>query len=310
MSDTTTGTANPDNSVSNRGNVHNSVVLEGGGCLTPQFGNPEVIPGSGGTWRWPGSSVVSGNQMLVFSNIVRSTGPGAFDFAVDGTAVARYSLPDLQLLSVNTMPQTNAPNGGNPVPWGIRSVLSGGTLYLYGTTRFVVDVFGSQVPVAEAWIARASFDNPTQLEYFTNALVGSPWSTDFNNAKPMTFTKTLPGDDSSPLAQLSVVQDGSRYIASAFAADVFQDSQGRSFVNAWTAASPQGPWQKVMDGTTPRNIATFQKRSANQVAYDARTTTLTGAGWTTIYSVNDPNGQLSDWTLYRGQFATPNGFPP
>src|SRR6266487_2718434 len=45
MSDTMTGTANPDNSVSNIGNVHNSVVVQGGSCLTPQFGNPEMMPG-------------------------------------------------------------------------------------------------------------------------------------------------------------------------------------------------------------------------------------------------------------------------
>src|SRR5262249_25555320 len=95
MSDTTTGTANPDNSVSNRGNGHNSVVLQSGSCLTPQFGNPEMVPGSGGTWLWPGSAVVGGNPptMLVFSYIVSSTGSGAFDFQVSGTRVARYSVP-------------------------------------------------------------------------------------------------------------------------------------------------------------------------------------------------------------------------
>jgi hypothetical protein len=40
MSDRMTGTANPDNSVSNIGNVHNSVVLQGGGCLTGNSGTP------------------------------------------------------------------------------------------------------------------------------------------------------------------------------------------------------------------------------------------------------------------------------
>jgi hypothetical protein len=311
MSDTTTGTANPDGSVSDRGNVHNSVVLQGGSCLTPQFGNPEVVPGSGGTWLWPGSSVVSGNQMLVFSFIVSSTGPGPFDFAVSGTRVARYQLPNLQLLRVDAMPQTPG-NGGGNVPWGIRSFLSGGTVYLYGTEKYTVGPF----PVADAWLARAPFTNPTQLEYFTNPLAVTPatpeWSTNFNNAKPMTFTKNLPGDDSSPLAQLSVVQDGSRYIASAFAADVFQDNQGRSFVQAWTAPKPEGPWQKVMDGVNPRNIATFQKRAGtDQIAYDARTVPLSGgAGWTVVYSVNDPNRQFQDFTLYRGEFHGPNGFPP
>jgi hypothetical protein len=40
LSDTMTGTANPDNSVSNIGNVHNSVVLQGGSCLTGNSGTP------------------------------------------------------------------------------------------------------------------------------------------------------------------------------------------------------------------------------------------------------------------------------
>jgi hypothetical protein len=212
------------------------------------------------------------------------------------------------------MPQTPGKGGGN-IPWGIRSFVSGGTVYLYGTEKYTVGPF----PVADAWLARAPFSDPTNLQYFTNPPAVTPltpeWSNDFNNAKPMSFFKLAsppaPPDDSSPLAQLSVVPQGGRYVATAFAADVFQDSQGRSFVNAWTAPSPQGPWTKVMDGTNARNIAVFQKRSQNQIAYDARTVPLSGgAGWTTVYSANDPNAQFSDWTLYRGEFATPNGFPP
>jgi hypothetical protein len=310
MSDTVTGTSNPDNTVSNQGGVHNSVVLQGGGCLTPQFGNPEMAPGSGGTWLWPGSSVVSGNTMLVFSYIVSSTGSGPFDFAVSGTRVALYSLPSLQLVSGPVdLPHTPAPNGGGDIPWGIRSFVSGSTVYLYGSTRHNVDFLGVQIPVEEAWLARAPFSNPTQLEYFTNPLVGSAWSTNFANAKPMTFTKNG-APDSSPLAQLSVVPTGGKYVASAFAADVFQDNQGQSFVWAWEADNPQGPWRMVTNGTDPRIIATFQKRSPDQFAYDARTMLLTDAGWTVVFSANDPYRLGSDWTLYRGEFRSPNGFPP
>jgi hypothetical protein len=76
-----------------------------------------MMPGSGGRWYWPGSSVVSGDKMLVFAYVVRSTGPDAFDFAIDGTAVATYQLPSLQLISgPDPMPLTTAPNGGDPIP--------------------------------------------------------------------------------------------------------------------------------------------------------------------------------------------------
>jgi hypothetical protein len=208
------------------------------------------------------------------------------------------------------MPKKAAPNGGDIIPWVIRSFVSGSTIYLYGTTKYT----GGPFVAADAWVARAPVSDPTNLEYFTNPALVTPatpeWSPRPDDAKPMTFTKdSLP--DSSPLAQLSVVPDGSRYVASAFAADVFQDNQGRSFVWAWKADKPQGPWQTVMNGTNPQTVATFQKRSPNQIAYDARTASVSGgAGWTVVYSANDPDGQFSDWRLYRGEFANPNGFPP
>jgi hypothetical protein len=312
MSDTNRGTANPDNTWSNEGGVHNSVVWQEGSCLRPQFGNPEMMPNSGGAWFWPGSAVVDGNTITVFAyKVVPASGSPGFEWRVIGTSFARYSLPSLQLISGPIdMPTTNAPNGGEPVPWGIRSFLSGNTVYLYGTTRFTNPFAG---PVAEAWLARAPLSDPTQLEYFTNPVAVTPatpeWSPNFNDAKPMSFTENaLP--KSSPLAQLSVVPYGNRFLAAAFAADVFQDEQGRSFVRAWVADTPTGPWKMVMNGTNPRDVFTFQKRSPDQVAYDARIPQLSGgAGSTVVYSANDPIRGWQDWTLYRGEFATPSGLP-
>src|SRR5262249_36722568 len=97
MSDTTTGTSNPDNTVQNRGNVHNSIVQQSGGCLTPTFGRPEVVPNSGGAWHWPGSAVVRGSTLMVFSyEVVPAPGPPGFDWNVVGTSVTYFSLPSLQ----------------------------------------------------------------------------------------------------------------------------------------------------------------------------------------------------------------------
>jgi hypothetical protein len=317
MSDTTTGTANPDNSVSGRGNVHNSVVWQEGSCLRPQFGNPEMMPNSGGAWYWPGSTVVSGSQMLVFAyKLVPAAGDPGFDWRVVGTAFARYSLPNLQLIGGPTALPGN-PDPSEPhdaVPWGIRSFLNpaDGKVYLYGTTKHPIGIFGV---AADAWLARAPFNNPTQLEYFTNPAAVTPvtpaWSTNFADAKPMTFTKnSLP--DSSPPSQLSVVPYGSGYLAGAFAADVFKDGNGDSLVWAWTSNSPQGPWSMVMNGTNPRTVATFHNQTSNQIAYDARIAPLSGgAGWTVVYSRNDPDpaAQQQNWTLYRGEFEAPTGLP-
>lgn len=315
MSDTMTGTANGNNTVTNPGNVHNSIVVQNRTCLTPKFGSPAHINGTGNRLYWPGSAVIKDNTMAVFAYKVEpAPGPPGFDWKVLGTAVARFALPSLQLLSgpvdMPLNPDPSEPH--SPVPWGIRSFLNpaDGLVYLYGTTKHPIGPFGI---ASDAWLARAPFEQLTSLEYFTNPPLpltpADSWSTDFANAKPMTFTKNMMGDG-SPAAQLSVVPYGDRYLASAFAADVFQDDQGRSFVRAWEADSPQGPWKMVMNGTEPETIATFTKRSAHQLAYDARVAQLAGgAGWTAVYSVNDPEGQRNDFRLYRGEFSAPNGLP-
>jgi len=91
---------------------------------------------------------------------------------------------------------------------------------------------------------------------------------------------------------------------------VFQDEQGRSFVRAWTSDTPHGPWALVLDDQDqPQDVATFQRRTPNQIAYDARIASLPGAGWTVVYSVNDPIDQWEDFTLYRGDFKAPSGLP-
>jgi hypothetical protein len=100
-------------------------------------------------------------------------------------------------------------------------------------------------------------------------------------------------------------------LAGAFEADVFQDQQGRSFVRGWTSNAPEGPWEMVLTGNgQPQNVATFQRRTADQLAYGARIAPLPGAGWTVVYSVDDPIRQWDDFTLYRGGFKAPIGFPP
>jgi hypothetical protein len=309
MADTTTGTAHPNGSVSDRGNVHNSVVWQEGDCLRPQF---DLIPQTGNVYHWPGSAVVSGNQMLVFSFRVFGCA-SEFGFCVDGAAFTRFSLPSLQRIEGPTpMPLNHAENGGEAVPWGVRSILADGKVYLYGTTKFTADSPFGPIPVAEAWLARAPFNNPLQLEYFTKPVAVTPatpeWSTDFGNAMPMSFTENLV-EKSSPLAQLSVVPYEGGFLAGAFAADVFKDGQGRSFVRAWTSNSPQGPWQMVMNGTNPQNVAIFDDRTSEQIAYDARIPNLPPFGSTVVYSVNDQQGQFIDFTLYRGEFDAPVGLP-
>lgn len=307
MSDTTTGTVNPDNSAPNAGHVHNSLVVQDSNCLTPKLGGQawawtDLIPAPSGQWYWPGSTVVENDTLLVFAYIVGpGSGPAGFDFTIFGTAVLRYHLPDLSFQNATNLPFPQPPPtgtyGSDHIPWGIRSVDVGGTVYLYGMTK------ESSLGPADIWVARAPFasvGDSSTWEYFTNpALPALPaWSDQFALAKPMTF----PDGSSDPLAaapiaQLSVYQYGSKYLASAVNAVL--DPQGR--IRAWIADNPEGPW------TYLGVVATAQFQNSNQIAYDARVTDLTGAGWTAVYNVNDPNpgDQAQNVTLYRGQFATP-----
>jgi hypothetical protein len=294
MSDTTTGTANPDNSVSNRGNVHNSTVEQGGGCLTPHL---DVIPQSGAAWHWPGSAVVTGNTLKVFSfKVVAASGPPGFDWRVVGTSVASFALPSLQLIAGPTDLPLLSNSTGEAIPWGIRSFFNAGDnkVYLYGSTSHPTSLF----PEVKAWVARAPFDQVTNVgswQFFTG---NNAWSANFTDAKPMEFTKNG-SPDGSPIAQLSVVPYGNRYLAGAFTWDTLSPD-----IRSWVADTPSGPWVQQ-----PSNAATFQRRTNEQIAYDARIANLPGSGWTVVYSANDPVNQQQDFTLYRGQFAAASGLP-
>jgi hypothetical protein len=296
MSDTMTGTANPDNSVSNPGGVHNSTVEQGGGCLTPRLG---VIPQSGAAWYWPGSAVVVGDTVEVFSyKVVAASGPPGFDWRVIGTSVAYFDLPSLQLIGgpADLPVLGNQESQGQAIPWGIRSFFKAheGMVYLYGQTGGLF--------TARSWLARAPSGQETNVgawQFFTDAPGTNPWSPNFADAKPMKFKKSDGSDDGSPIAQLSVVPFGNRYLAGAFTWDTIAPD-----VRAWVADDPWGPWVQQ-----PSNVATFQRRTSDQLAYDARIANLPGAGWTVVYSVNDPIHGLQDFTLYRGEFATPSGLP-
>jgi len=316
MSDTMTGSVSSGNYVPNPVNVHDSTVEPGGGCLTPHLG---VIPYSPSVWYWPGSAVVEGNILQVFSYKVvpDSSHLYPYDWRVVGTSVTNFSLPSLQLVGGPTdLPVLKNPTG-EIIPWGIRSFFNAddGNVYLYGTTIHPTDF----VPASNAWLARApagQVTNQSAWQYFTDSTLAtlncpipplSPWSSNFACARPMEFTKADSSPDGSPLAQLSVVPYGSGYLAGAFGWDTLSTG-----INAWTAPQPEGPWKRVenADGA-PHAIATFPPKTNNQFAYDARIVQLPGpAGWTVVYGANDPNGQKLDFTLYRGQFATPNGLPP
>jgi hypothetical protein len=306
MSDTGVGTVNPDQSMNGTSFVHNSLVLQEPSCLRPELGGQadqwtDLIPSPSNRWYWPGSTVIDGNTLLVFSYIVgHASGPPGFDFTTYGTAVARYHLPDLALQSVTNLPTHNAPQvpyGGDQIPWGIRSVrVADGTVYLYGTTK------RSNLGPADIWVARAPVAQVTNVsawEFYTGLPAPLDWNSDFTLAQPMTFTGTPTDDAAAPLSQLTVTPYGTKYLGAA-SSDVLDNR-----VRAWIADSPQGPWQYL-------GVVATAVVQSGQIAYGAQVEDLAGSGWTVVYSVNDPEHNREDVRLYRGQFAAPNSgvLPP
>ena len=297
MSDTMTGTVGGGNSVPSPVNVHNSTVDQGGGCLTPHL---VAIPYNSSQWSWPGSAVVVGNTLEVFSHtVVPASGPPGFDWQVTGSSRTRFSLPGLQLIDgpTNMPSHSNQDTAGEAIPWGVRSFFNAADnkVYLYGQTG---GLFTSRT-----WAARAPAGQETNVgtwQFFTDAPApNDPWSPNFADVKPMAFTKNGGQPDGPPIAQLSVVPYGNRYLAGAFTWDTISPD-----IRAWVSVTPWGPWEQQ-----PAATATFQKRTNDQTAYDAHIVNLPGAGRTVVYSVNDPINQQQDFTLYRGEFAAPNGLP-
>ncbi len=302
MSDTGTGSVNDDNSAPDSGTVHNSLVLQDTSCLTPKLGGQawawsDLIPAPAGQWYWPGSTEIEGNTLLVFAYRVEpANGPAGFDWTILGTTVARYNLPDMTFQSATNLPVQNSPAlyGGDAIPWGIRTVDVGGTVYMYGATR------RSSLGPGDVWVARAPFAQVTNSgawEYYTGLSGLAAWNPMFALAQPMTFQGTPQqnqDDIKAPLAQLSVYHYGNKYLASSLSNVL--DTR----IRAWISDSPEGPWDYQGVVAT----AAFLSPST-QVAYDARVVDLPGAGWTAVYNVNDPNHNKEDIRLYRGQFATP-----
>src|SRR5262249_44719769 len=158
-----------------------------------------------------------------------------------------------------------------------------------------IGIFGV---AAYAWVARAPLNQVTDVtkwEFFTNPLnpLDPGWSDSSAAMKQMTFIENNLPQDHGPISQLSVVPyGGNGFLAGVFLADIFLDSQGGTPVYAWTSDTPEGPWKRFenVDGS-PREIARFtpQQGYPNQIAYDARVASLSGAGWTVVYSRNDPD---------------------
>ena len=128
--------------------MHNSVLLQRGGCLVALPTNDEVIPTrADGQWYWPQSAVVTGHRLLVFCGRVERSAPGAFGFRTTGVEIAVFDLtgPMPRFERLVPTPSTDAPE--EQLQYGAANVRDNGWLYVWGS-RHTTGAFGRAVGVA------------------------------------------------------------------------------------------------------------------------------------------------------------------
>jgi hypothetical protein len=237
--DTYTGRTNPDGGVpGSAGFIHNSLVLQAGGCFAPIMGGnyrhwssaiPDPAPNQ---FYWPAGAVVDGGALRVFVWRIQtappsSTAPG-LSFQILDMRMASFALPSLGLLGVTSLPFPTG-SGVGIAPYGATALAApDGFVYLYGEEQGYSYV--TRTPVGDVATGPWQFFN------------GSTWSSDPAQAAPMSWPGApghYPafGAGPGPVAQPFVVPYKSGYLLTAEPVDVFSNE-----IWGFTAPTPAGPW--------------------------------------------------------------------
>jgi hypothetical protein len=219
--------------------AHNAALVQDGDCferLTAPGGDGNSWIGSWvetdlQNWLWPLDAEVGadGHLWLFLAEMQNPNGNGAARGALPvGTWVARYSLPDLQLVDMELAPDPSRSLFGYSI------VSDSEFSYLYGHCYRQFDDAGAigfdSDCSPHAYVARVpvgEFNH--ELEYWTS----TGWSDDRGSRLPV-----LTSEISMPV---SVQRFGDLYVAASDEGDWFGDD-----VVIYTAAAPQGPWFEAM----------------------------------------------------------------
>ncbi len=257
--------------------IHNCAVLQENGSLKTLHGgtadSPAALaaPQDGAGWYWPADGTVEQERLRLFLRRFRSTGPGPWQFAWEGTDVAAFSLPGMTLESIGAL---QWPNG---VMYGSSILETPGGVYVYGTE--------DRGRRKYAHLARAKAGHLAgRWEFFD----GAAWSPD-----PGRSARLLEGVAN----QFSVLVVKGRYLL------LTMDNR-TPFSNAlvaYLAQEPQGPWQG------PVTIYRAPEATAQIAAYNAfaHPQFTDGGGLLVSYnlnSVSDFSLPYADADAYRPRF--------
>jgi hypothetical protein len=118
-------------------------------------------PGTAEPWYWNGDGIVDDGKLRVFEYKQQTAGEGHFGFEWIATDLATFSLPELELESVQPT------YGANNVQWGVELLRVGGYIYIYGMETAFLD---KHVHIARAPVGNLDAD----WEFYT----GTGWSPD------------------------------------------------------------------------------------------------------------------------------------
>lgn len=221
MNDTLLGPVNADESLTNPGFIHGSILTSnraGEPVNTITAGThdaPESIASpldavNGDPWYWNVDGIVDGGKLRVLQARTGTTdGPPPFNFGWLGTDIVTYSKD----FKVEKITPTFGATGG--VEWGEELIRCGGFIYIYG-------VLNNDMYVARARVGHL-IDNNWQF------WDGTDWSTDPDSAASIT---------SDVGASFSVTAVNGEFVLTTTDSDIFDDHQ----IYVATAATPLGPF--------------------------------------------------------------------
>lgn len=221
MNDTLLGPVNPDESLTNPGFIHGSILpatrdgvpyttITGGTHDAPESiaSPPDAV--NGDPWYWNADGIVDGGKLRVFQGRIGQTdGPPPWNFGWLGSDIVTYTAD----FKIEKITHTYGEPGG--VNWGNELTECGGFIYIYG-------VKDSAMHVARARVGHL-IDH--DWEFWT----GDGWSSDPASSAAVT-------DDVG--ASYSVTRMNGQFVLTTTSAAIFTDHQ----IYVATAPSPVGPF--------------------------------------------------------------------
>ncbi|QGN33922.1 DUF5005 domain-containing protein [Microlunatus sp. Gsoil 973] len=283
MNDTFLGPVNPDESLTNPGFIHGSILpahLDGVPYTTITGGTHEA-PASiasppdavnGDPWYWNGDGIMDGGKLRVFQGRIGQTdGPPPWNFGWLGSDIVTYTKD----FTIDKITRTyGQPDGVN---WGNELVSCGGYIYIYG-------IKDSAMHVARARVGQL-------IEHRWQFWTGDTWSSDPESSTAVT-------DDVG--ASYSVTPMNGQFVLTTTSAAIFTDHR----IYVATAPTPVGPFTgRTAVYTAPEGGVGNLYAPYNVAAHPE----ISKPGELVVsYNVNSGNGDdlLADANNCRPRFVT------